>query len=792
MSSATHTLPVSGMTCASCAGRVERALLKVPGVASASVNLANEQVRVESSEADLAALIEAVQKAGYGVPVQSLELAIDGMTCASCVGRVERALLKVPGVRSAAVNLASERAHVEVLGPPDPAALIQAVEAAGYHATASSERRPAADAERRLQRERRAVIAGLLLAAPLVLPMFGELFGQHWMLPAWVQFLLATPVQFVLGARFYVAGWKAVRAGAGNMDLLVAIGTSAGYGLSLYQWWATPAGQMPHLYFEASAVVIALVLLGKYLESRAKRQTSAAIRALEALRPDRATRVIDGREEDVAIAALRLDDLVLVKPGERFPVDGEVVEGESQADEALISGESLPVNKAPGDRITGGAINGEGRLLVRTTALGGETVLARIIRLVEDAQAAKAPIQKLVDKVSQVFVPAVLVIAVFTLIGWLLTGAPAEVALINAVAVLVIACPCALGLATPAAIMAGTGVAARHGILIKDAEALEVAHAVNAVAFDKTGTLTSGKPQIIHLHALEGDEASLLRLAGALQRGSEHPLARAVLERCEANGVAVPDVQKSQALSGRGIAGTLDGRQLALGNRRMLDEFGLQPGELLDTAQRWEAEGRTLSWLVESAPQPRVLGLFAFGDSLKEGAAAAIAALDARHIRSHLITGDNRGSARVVAEALHIDDVHAEVLPADKAATVAELKKGGAVVAMVGDGINDAPALAAADVGIAMGGGTDVAMHAAGITLMRGDPRLVPAALEIARRTYRKIQQNLFWAFIYNLVGIPLAAFGFLSPVVAGAAMALSSVSVVSNALLLRSWKPEE
>ncbi|MDH0182514.1 heavy metal translocating P-type ATPase [Stutzerimonas stutzeri] len=792
MSSATHTLPVSGMTCASCAGRVERALLKVPGVASASVNLANEQVRVESSEADLAALIEAVQKAGYGVPVQSLELAIDGMTCASCVGRVERALLKVPGVRSAAVNLASERAHVEVLGTPDPAALIQAVGAAGYHATASSERRPAADAERRLQRERWAVIAALLLAAPLVLPMFAELFGQHWMLPAWIQFLLATPVQFVLGARFYVAGWKAVRAGAGNMDLLVAIGTSAGYGLSLYQWWATPAGQMPHLYFEASAVVIALVLLGKYLESRAKRQTSAAIRALEALRPDRATRVIDGREEDVAIAALRLDDLVLVKPGERFPVDGEVVEGESQADEALISGESLPVNKAPGDRITGGAINGEGRLLVRTTALGGETVLARIIRLVEDAQAAKAPIQKLVDKVSQVFVPAVLVIAVFTLIGWLLTGAPVEVALINAVAVLVIACPCALGLATPAAIMAGTGVAARHGILIKDAEALEVAHAVTAVAFDKTGTLTSGKPQIIHLHAVDGDEAQILRLAGALQRGSEHPLARAVLERCEADGVTVPDVQKSQALSGRGIAGTLDGQQLALGNRRMLEEYGLQPGELLETAQRWEAEGRTLSWLVEHAPEPRLLGLFAFGDSLKDGAAAAIAGLAARHIRSHLITGDNRGSARVVAEALHIDDVHAEVLPADKAATVAELKKGGAVVAMVGDGINDAPALAAADVGIAMGGGTDVAMHAAGITLMRGDPRLVPAALEIARRTYRKIQQNLFWAFIYNLVGIPLAAFGFLSPVVAGAAMALSSVSVVSNALLLRSWKPEE
>lgn len=792
MSTTTFTLPVSGMTCASCAGRVERALRKVPGVTAAAVNLASEQVRVDAEGSELATLIQAVESAGYSVPTQVVELAIEGMTCASCVGRVERALLKVPGVRSAAVNLASERVRVELLGTLEPNALIQAVEGAGYHAQAVEQAQPrgADNAERRLRRERLAVLIALLLAAPLVIPMFGDLFGLHWMLPAWMQFLLATPVQFILGARFYVAGWKAVRAGAGNMDLLVALGTSAGYGLSLYQWWATPAGQMPHLYFEASAVVIALVLLGKYLESRAKRQTSAAIRALEALRPERATRVVDGHEEDVAIAALRLGDRVLVKPGERFPVDGEVLEGESQADEALISGESLPVDKRPGDRITGGAINGEGRLLVRTTALGGETVLARIIRLVEDAQAAKAPIQKLVDKVSQVFVPAVLVIAVATLLGWLLAGAALETALINAVAVLVIACPCALGLATPAAIMAGTGVAARHGILIKDAEALEVAHAVTAVAFDKTGTLTSGKPQIIHLQALDGDETALLRQAGALQRGSEHPLAHAVLERCAALGIALPDVRQSQSLTGRGIAGSLDERQLALGNRRILDDHGLPPGELAATAQTWEAQGRTLSWLVETAPQPRVLGLFAFGDSLKDGAAQAIAALNARHIRSHLITGDNRGSARVVAEALQIDDVHAEVLPADKAATVAELKRGGAVVAMVGDGINDAPALAAADVGIAMGGGTDVAMHAAGITLMRGDPRLVPAALEISRRTYRKIQQNLFWAFIYNLVGIPLAALGFLSPVVAGAAMALSSVSVVSNALLLKRWKP--
>lgn len=722
----------------------------------------------------------------------TFDLPISGMTCASCAGRVERALGKVPGVQSVSVNLANERAHIEVLGQMDPSVLIAAVDKAGYTATLpQSETATQASQEQRLSHERWSLLLAILLAAPLVLPMLVQPFGLHWMLPAWVQFALATPVQFIFGARFYIAAWKAVRAGAGNMDLLVAIGTSAGYGLSIYEWLTASAGTMPHLYFEASAVVIALVLLGKYLESRAKRQTASAIRALEALRPERAIQVIDGREQDVAITALKLNDLVLVKPGERFPVDGEVVEGQSHADEALISGESLPVPKQPGDAVTGGAINGEGRLLVRTLALGAESVLARIIRLVEDAQAAKAPIQKLVDKVSQVFVPVVLVLAAATLIGWWLYGAPLEVALINAVTVLVIACPCALGLATPTAIMAGTGVAARHGILIKDAEALERAHEVSAVVFDKTGTLTSGTPKIAHLAAVDGNEAVLLQQAGALQRGSEHPLAKAVLDACAEQGLNVADVSASQSLTGRGIAGTLDGRQLALGNRRLLEETGLSTGDLADSASAWEAEGRTLSWLIEQGPQPRVLGLFAFGDTFKPGALQAIQALKARHISSHLLTGDNRGSARVVADALGIDDVHAEVLPADKAATVAELKKTG-VVAMVGDGINDAPALAAADIGIAMGGGTDVAMHAAGITLMRGDPRLVPAALEISRKTYAKIRQNLFWAFVYNLIGIPLAAFGLLNPVMAGAAMALSSVSVVSNALLLKTWKPKD
>ncbi|MGY4532996.1 Cu+-exporting ATPase [Pseudomonas sp. TE3786] len=782
-------LPIQGMTCAGCAGRVERALQKVPGVQQASVNLATEQARVEASADALPHLIEAVQSAGYHVITHRLELAISGMTCASCAGRIERALAQLPGVSSVSVNLATERAHLELIGISDTAALLAAVKTAGYSASLISAARPEQNPQRLLQRQRWAVIAAIVLSLPLLTPMLLEWLGVHWMLPAWVQFALATPVQFVLGARFYVAAYKAVRAGAGNMDLLVALGTSAAYGLSLYQWWSAPAGAMPHLYFEAAAVVISLVLLGKYLESRAKRQTASAIRALEALRPDSAVRWRDGVEERVAITDIQLGDLIVVKPGERFAVDGEVVEGQSHADEALITGESLPQAKEPGDRVTSGAINGEGRLLVRTQALGGETVLARIIRLVEDAQAAKAPIQKLVDRVSQVFVPVVIGTALLTLTGWLLAGAGLETALLNAVAVLVIACPCALGLATPTAIMAGTGVAARYGILIKDAQALEIAHKVSVVAFDKTGTLTSGSPQIVHLQASQ-DDSQLLSLAGALQQASEHPLAKAVLQACRERTLPLPAVTATRALPGRGIAGSVDGRELALGNRRLLDESQLPGEHFAAQASAWEAEGRTLSWLLELKPTPQVLGLLAFGDSLKPGAAEAIATLRQRQIACHLISGDNQGSAQAVAKVLGIDSVHAQVLPGDKSALVNGLKQH-ATVAMVGDGINDAPALAAADVGIAMGGGTDVAMQAAGITLMRGDPRLVPAALEISRRTYAKIRQNLFWAFIYNLVGIPLAACGLLNPMLAGAAMALSSVSVVSNALLLKRWKPD-
>jgi P-type Cu+ transporter len=591
-----------------------------------------------------------------------------------------------------------------------------------------------------------------------------------------------------------------VRAGAGNMDLLVALGTTAAYGVSIYAMLAHP-GDVAHLYFEASAVVITLVRFGKWLEARAKRQTTDAIRALNALRPERARIRVDGvnganaEEREVPLAQVRVGTVVAVRPGERLPVDGVVLEGRSHVDESLITGESLPVPKAPDDPVTAGSINGEGAILVRTTAIGAETTLARIIRLVESAQAEKAPIQRLVDRVSAVFVPAILVIAAITLGGWLFAGASAETAILNAVAVLVIACPCALGLATPAAIMAGTGVAARHGVLIKDAEALETAHNVSVVAFDKTGTLTLGQPSLTAFEAAEGLAAGeALALAAAVQQQSDHPLAKAVVQahatNANAQGAALPATTHARAVPGRGVEADVDGQRLAVGSGRWLDELGLAvPTALAARARSLEEAGNTVSWLF--APHGEaVLALLAFGDTVKPTAREAIASLKAMGVRSVLVTGDNAGSAAAVAAQLGIDEVHAQVLPDDKARTIRDLKmKSGGIVAMAGDGINDAPALAAADIGIAMATGTDVAMHAAGITLMRGDPALVAAAIDISRRTWRKIQQNLFWAFIYNLIGIPLAAFGLLNPMLAGAAMAFSSVSVVTNALLLRTWR---
>ena len=722
------------------------------------------------------------------VATQEVALQVQGMTCASCVARVEKALLKVPGVASASVNLATDQATVRALTTVPTSALEAAIEKAGYAARTLPDVAPAA--ANRLP-SWWPVAVGVALTLPLVAPMLLRLLGIDWMLDGRLQLALATPVQFWLGWRFYRAGWNAVRAQTGNMDLLVALGTSAAYGLSVYLLLKHAGHGTPHLYFEASAAVITLVLLGKWLEGRAKRQTTDAIRALNALRPTTARVQRDGIETELPIEQVRVGDLVLVRPGERLPVDAEVCDGRSHVDESLITGESLPVIKSVGDPVTGGSINGEGALTLRTLAVGTETTLARIIRMVESAQAAKAPIQRIVDRVSAVFVPVVLGIALVTFIGWFGASADWERALINAVAVLVIACPCALGLATPTAIMAGTGVAARHGILIKDAAALEVAHAVTTVAFDKTGTLTEGKSTLVAVESAPGvSRDDVLRLAAALQKSSDHPLAKAVIDKARAERLPVPEASDARALPGRGVEASVRGEALALGSTRLLRELDVDAAPLLAQARRLESQGRSIAWLIrKNADTARLLGLLAFGDTIKPAARQAVARLRELGIRTVMLTGDNQGAADAVAQELGIAEVRAEVLPGDKAAAIASLRAGGAVVAMVGDGINDAPALAAADVGIAMSTGTDVAMETAGITLMRGDPRLVADAIDVSRRTYSKIWHGLFWAFAYNILGIPLAAMGLLSPVIAGAAMAFSSVSVVTNALLLRRWR---
>ena len=719
---------------------------------------------------------------------QDVQLQIEGMTCASCVSRVEKALCKVPGVTSATVNLATEQATVHLLNSLPVSALLTAVDKAGYsgklveaNTTAPPLQLPAWWP----------VALGAALSLPLMAPMVLQLWGLDWMLSGVWQWALATPVQFGLGWRFYKAGFKALMARAGNMDLLVSLGTSAAYGLSVYLLFKHGEHGMPHLYFEASAVVITLVLLGKWLESRAKRQTTEAIRGLQALRPATALVRRHGADLEVRIELVQLGDIVVVRPGDRVAVDGVITEGDSHVDESLVTGESLPVAKQVGAHVTGGSVNGEGLLLVQTLAVGSETTLAHIIRMVETAQAAKAPIQRMVDQVSEVFVPVVLGLALITLLGWGFYNGDWELALINAVSVLVIACPCALGLATPTAIMAGTGVAARHGILIKDAEALEVAHAVSVVAFDKTGTLTEGKPVLTQALPVDGvSRQELLRLAAALQASSSHPLALAVLNQAHAEQLDIPLAQKVQALPGRGLQAQVEGATLLLGSPRLLQEMKLDAGSLQVQAKQLETQGQTISWLLrQHEGENQLLGMLSFGDTIKPSARQAVLQLHALGIRTVMLTGDNVGSAQSVAQALGIQEVHAQVLPGDKAALVQALRAEGTVVAFVGDGLNDGPALAAATCGFAMAGGADVATETAGITLMRGDLSLVADAIDVSRRTYAKIKQNLAWAFVYNVLGIPLAAFGLLSPVMAGAAMAFSSVSVVGNALLLRRWK---
>jgi Cu+-exporting ATPase len=715
---------------------------------------------------------------------QKITLDIKGMTCASCVNRIQKVLSKDPGIIGASVNLATEKAAVEF----DPSLITikkmtEILSLAGYEARPHLED-SRYEAEKDLKKERWLILFSSLLSLPLVLPMVLELVGTHFMLPGLVQLSLATPVQFYAGARFYRSSWGALKSMAANMELLVTIGTNAAYFLSLYLLMMSP--QSTHLYFEGSAVVITLVLLGKYLEKKAKAQTTSAIRALEELRPQTARVLIDGIERLVSPSELQLSEHVLILPGERIPVDGIIIKGRTEVDESLLTGEGLAVLKKEQDKVISGSLNGESVIEVKITAVGNETMLSRIIRMVEDAQAKKAPIQKLVDKVSAVFVPVVLIISLITILLTGLLGGDWELAIIHGVAVLVIACPCALGLATPTSILVGTGAAARAGILIKDAQAFETAHSITLITFDKTGTLTQGRPRVADIIPFHQTPDELLSLVASIQRGSEHPLAKAVMEKASEKKVSFLNATDIKALPGRGIEGKVCGKYIFIAS----GESAAQLGFLDDRVKGFEEQGKTYSWIIDKTTHSP-LGLITFQDTIRPKAQEAIARLRARGIRTVMLTGDNLGSAQRVAKELNLDDFRAKVLPENKQRMIEDFRSQGEIVAMVGDGINDAPALACADVGIAMGTGTDVAMESAGITLMRGDPLLIPDALEISRRTYIKIRQNLFWAFIYNVIGIPLAAFGYLSPVVAGGAMALSSVCVVMNSLLLMRWKPK-
>jgi Cu+-exporting ATPase len=816
----TVDLPLGGMSCAACAARIEQGLAGLAGVERVSVNFATGRatVRFDPAVLDVDRIVRRVGELGYEVPLTRLTLPIGGMSCAACVGRVEAALRGVPGVVEAGVNLATERAQVAFPeGRVEVADLRRAVEAAGYEillpaapagpagaATAGDVPDPGAVARaREIARLRLRVVVGALLATPVVLGSFPQLFPWvpgAWTDP-WVQLVLTVPVQFWVGAGFHRGAASALRHGAANMNTLVSLGTNAAFlfslAVTLWPHALMAAGGMT--YYDTAAVLMTLIVLGRYLEARARGRTSEAIRALVGLRPKTARVVRDGAEVDVPVEAVVPGDLVRVRPGEKVPVDGDVVEGRSTVDESMLTGESLPVEKGPGDRVIGATLNRTGAFTFRAQRVGRDTVLAQIIRLVEAAQGSKAPIQRLADRVSGVFVPIVLALAGLTFGAWWLWGPePALLfAVSNAVAVLVIACPCAMGLATPTAIMVATGKAAEHGILVKSAGALEILHRVQTVVFDKTGTLTRGQPEVTDVLPRNGTTpAELLGWAAAAERGSEHPLAEAILARAAGLGLTPAAAEDFEALPGHGVTARVGGRAVLLGHGRLMAERGIALDGLAKEAERLESEGKTAVFL---AVDGQARGLLAVADVLKPEAPAAVAALRHLGLEVVMLTGDARRPAEAIARQAGVDRVLAEVRPEDKAAEVGRLQAEGRLVAMVGDGINDAPALAQADVGIAMGSGTDVALEAAAVTLLGGDLRAVLAAIELSRATLRVIRQNLGWAFGYNVLLLPVAAgllyplagpAGLLSPIYAGAAMALSSVSVVTNSLRLRRVRP--
>lgn len=796
------TLQITGMTCAACANRIEKGLGKIDGVAAVNVNFAMEQASVhyDPAKVDRSRLEETIKKLGYDTVKEVVQFKLEGMTCAACASRIEKGLSRMPGVTSATVNFAMETARVEY-SPAEVSAedMQRKVQQLGYRAIAEQENDNAEDRRGRdIRRQQRRLLLSAALSLPLLWSMVAHfsftswIYAPEWVMNPWIQLILATPVQFYVGWPFYAGAYKALRNGSANMDVLISLGTSAAYLYSLYltlDWFArgADAHHGPPLYFETSAILITLVVLGKLFESLAKGRTSEAIQSLMGLQAKTALVERSGQELTIPVEEVLAGDIVLVRPGDKVPVDGVVLEGESAVDESMLTGESLPVGKKAGDTVIGATINGNGVLRVRATKVGKDTALAQIIKVVEEAQGSKAPIQRIADVISGIFVPIVAGIAVVAFLVWYFVVTPGDFAgaLEKAIAILVIACPCALGLATPTSIMAGSGRAAELGILFKGGEHLEQTHRIDAVILDKTGTVTKGKPELTDV-AAEGDETELLRLVGAAEKNSEHPLAEAIVAGIRDLRIELPGTESFEAIPGYGIQAAVEGKEVLIGTRRLMERYNVDASRAYERMARLEKAGKT-AMLV--AVDRRYAGIVAVADTIKESSKAAVSRLKAMGLEVIMITGDNKRTAKAIAAQVGIDRVLAEVLPEGKAEEVKKLQAQGRKVAMVGDGINDAPALATADIGMAIGTGTDVAMEAADVTLMRGDLTGIPDAIEMSRRTMRNIKQNLFWALGYNTLGIPIAAIGLLAPWVAGAAMALSSVSVVLNALRLQRVK---
>lgn len=790
MASKKIDIDVMGMTCAACSTRVEKALNKQEGVDKAVVNLLSNRATVEFDDEKIKEgdIIKTIEKTGYDVPLVNKTLLIEGMTCAACSTRVEKVLKKIEGVSKANVNLSTNKALVEFSsGAVEVDNLIKAVEKAGYKAELEVERDMDREKELR-EKEIKSLKSSFIISAILSIPLFAGMFfhmaGIHTILDnGWFQLLLATPVQFFIGARFYKGAYNSIRGGGANMDVLIAMGTSAAYFYSIYNLLIG----VNEFYFETAAVIITLILLGNLFEAVAKGKTSEAIKKLMGLQPKTARVVRDGQEIDLPIEKLEIGDIIVVRPGEKVPVDGIIVDGHSALDESMLTGESMPVDKTVGDQVIGATINKFGAFRFEATKIGKDTVLSQIIKLVEEAQGSKAPVQRLADKISGIFVPAVVVIALVTFLGFYFIGGDFNAGLINAVAVLVIACPCALGLATPTAIMVGTGKAAENGILIKSGEHLERAHKMDTIIFDKTGTITKGEPEVTDILSFNDyDKDEILRIAASVEKVSEHPLGQSIVKYAEDKNIKLSDTEDFMSISGMGLKAKFEGKDILIGNRRLMRENSLRLDSYEEEMLRLEEEGKTAMLIGLDGV---ISGIIAVADQIKETSLEAIKELQAMNLEVYMITGDNERTARAIAKEVGIKNVLADVLPENKSEAVERLKSEGKHVGMVGDGINDAPALAAADVGFAIGTGTDVAMEAADITLMRGDLIGVVTAIRLSHRTMKTIKQNLFWAFFYNSVGIPFAALGFLDPMVAGAAMAFSSVSVVTNSLRLKSFK---